>query len=126
MERRVAHVGQVCVCFALRTTGTSPGYEFLEQLNAEEPRQYRKLLGLFLWLGDHGWINNRERFKPIENTEFFEFKNGQVRMPCYRVGNSFIITHGFIKKKNKIDSQEIDRARLIKKEDDARVKARNR
>ncbi len=68
-------------------------------------------------LGDRGWINNDQKFKPIEGTKFFEFKDFQLRMPCFRQGNTMVITHGFIKKTGPIPAAEIRRAERIKGED---------
>jgi hypothetical protein len=103
---------------AVARNGSSPALDFLERLDLRELAQVVKL---FQWLGDLGWINNREKFKPIEGTDFFEFKAHQVRMPCYRSGNLFIVTHGFRKKKDAIDPQEIARAVRIRKEDELPV-----
>jgi len=36
-----------------------------------------KINKLFEVLGDHGKISNKEKFKKIEGTDFFEFKNFQ-------------------------------------------------
>jgi hypothetical protein len=80
----------------------------------------QKLLALFQMLGDQGEIWNREKFKKIEGTEFFEFKSFQIRMPCFFLpGNLVVITHGFRKKKDKAPAAEVKRARLIKSEDEA-------
>lgn len=76
------------------------------------------MLRLFNKLGEQGWIANKEHFKKIEGTEFFEFKNFQIRMPCYFLpGNLVVITHGFRKKGERIPPSEIDRAARIKEED---------
>ena len=72
---------------------------------------------LFMWLGDHGWIKNDQKFKPIEGSDFFEFKSFQIRMPCYRSGNLMIITHGFIKKTGPISPEELKRAERFRNED---------
>jgi hypothetical protein len=72
---------------------------------------------LFKLLGDRGWINNDQKFKPIEGTKFCEFKDFQIRMPCFRVGDTWVITHGFVKKKGPIPPAEIARAERIKGED---------
>jgi len=114
MGRPTAYRGNVCtICFALAQSGC-PGLEFYEKCS---DRDKAKLNKLFQWLGDHGWINNEEKFKPIEGTKFFEFKSFQIRMPCFWKGGEMVITHGFIKKTGPIPSTEIKRAERIKDED---------
>lgn len=114
MERTIAHRGtSLTVAYAVAANGASPGLVFYEELSV---RDQAKMSKLFKWLGDHGWIKNNEKFKPINN-EFFEFKSFQIRMPCYRSGDLMIITHGFIKKKGPISPEELKRAERIKNED---------
>jgi Phage derived protein Gp49-like (DUF891) len=79
------------------------------------------MLRLFNRIAEQGKIANREHFKRIEGTEFFEFKNFQIRMPCYFLqGSLVVITHGFRKKGDRIPPSEIDRATRIKSQDVAR------
>jgi hypothetical protein len=114
MERPIAHRGTVSVvAFAVTRTG-APGLEFFEE---RSDRDKARLLKLFKLLGDRGWINNDQKFKPLEGTEFCEFKDFQLRMPCFRVGDTWVITHGFIKKKGPIPPTEIARAERIRGED---------
>ena len=66
-----------------------------------------------------------ERFKKIEGTRFFEFKNHQIRMPCFfEPGGSVIITHGFKKKGDRIPQPQLERAERIREEDLAVQKSR--
>jgi hypothetical protein len=68
-------------------------------------------------LADEGKVGNKEQFKKIEGENFFEFKNFQIRMPCYfHTGARIIITHGFIKKEAWIRPEEIDRMKRIRDE----------
>jgi hypothetical protein len=117
MQRPLARGGPAkTVVYAVCASGTSPGFEFYrDRLNDTEKAQ---MLRLFNKLGEQGWIANKEHFKKIEGTEFFEFKNFQIRMPCYFLpGNLVVITHGFRKKGERIPPSEIDRAARIKEED---------
>jgi hypothetical protein len=103
--------------FAQLRDGTVPGMEFLK---AQEPRWQANMQVLFKRLGDEGRISNREKFKPIENTEFWEFKAFQIRMPCYfRRDQRVVITHGFLKKDDKIRKGDLRRATNIKNEYEA-------
>ena len=73
-------------------------------------------------LADEGKVANREQFKRIEGTDFYEFKNFQIRMPCYfHAGGRLILTHGFMKKKDWISPEEIDRMKRIRDEYEKRI-----
>jgi hypothetical protein len=114
MSRPVAHRGpQFSIEYAVLADGTSPGLEYYDGL----PRQFKNRFNvLFKKLGDTGRIFNKEQFKTIEGTEFFEFKAHVHRLPCrFTQFKQVIITHGLQKKKPKLDAQ--DRARRIYKED---------
>ena len=75
MFRSIAYRGvKLRIEFAQLRTGSIPGREFLQ---AQEPRWQANMQVLFRRLGDEGRINNREKFKQIENTEFWEFKSFQ-------------------------------------------------
>jgi hypothetical protein len=101
--------------YAVAADGTSPGEQFYEGLGDTDKAKLNKL---FEVLGDLGRISNKEKFKKIEGSEFFEFKSFQIRMPCFfQDGGVVVITHGFIKKGDKISSAEIRRAERIKEED---------
>jgi hypothetical protein len=94
--RIVAYAGSRFTVSFARTMNGSPGY------------------------GEKGRISNREHFKKIEETEFFEFKSFQIRMPCYYLpGRLMVITHGFIKKTGPIPQSELDIAERVKRQDTA-------
>jgi phage-related protein len=103
------------VVFAVCADGSSPGEQFYEDLS---PLEKAKLLKIFQYLGDHGECHNREKFKKVEGSGFFEFKSHQVRMLCwFDTAGRVIISHGFRKKGDKIPEGEIFRAERIKAED---------
>lgn len=120
MQRPLARGGPLkTVVYAVCANGTSPGFDFYR--NELTDTEKAQMLRLFNKMGDRGRIASREQFKRIEGTEFFEFKNFQIRMPCYFLpGNLVVLTHGFRKKGDRIPPSEIDRARRIKQEDAAR------
>mgnify|MGYP000157663267 CR=1 FL=1 len=122
MHSHIAYSGAAAdVEFAICLNQSRPGLEFYNGLS---PRDQAKVLKLFQWLGEHGWIKNNEKWKPIAETEFFEFKSFQVRLPCFRSGSRrFVITHGFIKKQDAIAPSEIERAQRIKSEHERISKA---
>lgn len=116
MVRPEAYRGdQRLVVYAVAAGGASPAQEFFRNL---VPRDQAKVLKLFQMLGDRGRIQNREKFKAIEGTQFFEFKSRQIRMPCCQEGPVWIVTHGFIKKGDRIDPEQIRRAERIRDEDE--------
>jgi hypothetical protein len=117
MWRPIAFKGaRLTIVYAVCSDHTRPGEEFYDGLGDGDKAKLNKL---FEHLGDHGKISNREKFKKIENTNFFEFKSFQIRMPCFfRQGRLVIITHGFRKKDDKIPPAEIRRAERIKEEDE--------
>lgn len=114
MNRIFAYKGsQLAVEFAIRSNGESPGHQFYKGLKQIDQA---KLLKLFEIIGDQGQIRNREKFKPIEGTKLFEFKSFQIRMPCFRIEHSWVVTHGLIKKTQKIPPADLTRAEEIKAE----------
>lgn len=115
MKRIFAYKGSVvAVEFAVRTNGDSPGSIFFGELGVSDKA---KLLKLFETLGDQGRIKNQEKFKHIEGAgNFFVFKSFQIRMLCFRLGHSYVITHGYIKKADKMPPEQLTRAEKIKEE----------
>jgi hypothetical protein len=98
---------------AARFRGALPAVAFLQNLLEADQR---KMAALFDWMAQRGRIDNREKFKKVED-EIFEFKAHQIRMPCYFERNKrVIVTHGTIKKKDDLAQADIDRAKLIKGE----------
>lgn len=68
----------------------------------------RKVDVLFERLGDHGVINNTEKFKKLEGTDgVFEFKSFQIRLLCFMHRNRVIICRSLMKKRDKHDKADI-------------------
>lgn len=111
----VAYRGsRLTIEFAVLRDGTLPGRAFLEE---QESGRQANIYALFTRLADAGRIDNREKFKKIEGSSFWEFKSFQVRMPCYfRPDQRVVITHGFTKKGDRIKKSELSRAESIKSE----------
>ena len=83
-----------------------------------------KLMALFRIAADHGAFYNDQKFGDLKNG-LFEFKSDQIRMPFAYAKNErgrILITHGFIKKKNKAPKEEITRAWRIYEEDQVSTK----
>lgn len=102
----------------LRQDGGCPAQEFLDRL---PPEKRAKILALIRRLADDGRIANRQKFKKIEDTDFFEFKGSQTRVVCYFLPERrLVITHGFIKKQDRIPAPELRRAARLRAESDQR------
>jgi hypothetical protein len=99
---------------ATQSDGSSLAGKFIEELSTLDRN---KLLALLKRAADMGPmnINDGEKFKKLEGT-LFEFKVFQTRMPCFYQGRSVVLTHGYMKKKDKTPPTEIARAVRIQKE----------
>jgi Phage derived protein Gp49-like (DUF891) len=111
MERTVAYRGlRYTIAYAIERKGGSPGAVFFDALSLLDKA---KLMKLFEMLGEHGKITNREKFGDLGDG-FREFKSYQIRMPChFAKGGLVLITHGFIKKKDRVPKEEIERVSSI-------------
>ena len=122
MARRVVYPGaKFAIAFAREKSGACPGCEFFDPLSLLEKA---KLMALFRIAADHGAFYNDQKFGDLKNG-LFEFKSDQIRMPFAYAKNErglILITHGFIKKKNKTPKEEITRAWRIYKEDQEQTK----
>jgi phage-related protein len=122
MARRVAYEGTVfAIAFAREKSGACPACEFFDQLSLLDKA---KLMALFQIAGDHGKFCNPEKFGDLGNG-LFEFKSFRICMPFAYAKNErglILITHGFLKKKDKTPKEDITRAWRIYGEDQARTK----
>jgi len=119
-KREVLYKGQFYkVELAITANGRCPGNKFLDSLSKLDRE---KILRIIKRLANEGKVVNREQFKKIEGTDFYEFKNSQIRMPCYfHADRRVIITHGFIKKGDSIEPEQIDRMKRIRDEYEKRT-----
>ena len=119
-KREVLYRGKFhTVELAITANGRCPGKKFLNSLSKDDRE---KILRVIKRLADEGKVSNREQFKKIEGEDFFEFKNFQMRMPCYfQTAGRLIITHGFMKKEAWIRPEEIDRMKRIRDEYEKRT-----
>ncbi len=119
-KREVLYKGKFhTVELAITANGKCPAKKFLNGLSKLDRE---KILRVIKRLADEGKVTNREQFKKIEGENFFEFKNFQIRMPCYfQADGRIIITHGFPKKEDSIKPEEIDRMKRIRDEYEKRT-----
>ena len=115
MGRPIAYRGRrFTIAYAVERNGRSPGQAFFDKLSLQDRA---KLMRLFALLGDEGKITNPEKFGDL-GEGFREFKSFQIRMPCrFIAGGIVLVTHGFVKKKDKTPKEEINRAKRIFQED---------
>lgn len=119
MERPIAYRGRrFTIAYAVDDNGRSPGKEFFDALPVEDKA---KLMRLFVLLGDQGRIDNSEKFRKLTE-RFFEFKSFQIRMACCFLPSGLVlITHGFVKRRDRTPRKEIERAKRIFEEDQQRA-----
>jgi hypothetical protein len=116
MARPVAYAG-ACrhIVYARALDGSHPAKDFFDGL----PPNIKNRFGVsFKKLGDTGKLFNKEQFKAIEGTQFFEFKCHRYRLICrFADGGLILLVYGCEKKKNKLDPEDIKRAERIYEED---------
>ena len=108
------------IAYAVRSNGSMPAKEFIESLDESDQR---KIVALFQRMADHGTVPNPQQFKPVQG-DIFEFKKHQIRVFCFREQDSWLLTNGYKKKKNRLDRAEIERARRVRTEHLARTRSR--
>jgi phage-related protein len=122
MARRIYGTGvKFAIAFAGEKNGDCPAGDFFDKLSKLDKA---KITALFKIAADHGKFFNPTKFGDLENG-LFEFKSHQIRMPFAYAQNlrrEIVITHGFVKKKDKTPKGEIDRAWRIFREDQAHTK----
>jgi hypothetical protein len=110
------------IAYATDRQGRMPAKDFMnEDPGADGPSNVEKagLLHRFTLMANQGVIHNKEHFRK-ERGEIYSFKKGDIRLPAFRIGNVWYLTHGFNKKKGKWTKAELDRADRIREEHIAR------
>jgi|266.fasta.fasta_contig_101_520427_length_617_multi_4_in_0_out_0_1 hypothetical protein len=92
--------------------GKSEAEEFYNGLSEKDKVGIYKL---FMALGNNGFIKSKTHFI-YEGDKIYAFKNEQVRFLCFFTNErKVVITHGFIKKQDKIPANEKEKALKVKK-----------
>lgn len=118
-SRSVAKGAKFDLQFARDAHGRYPAEQFLADLEPDRAAERAGLFALFQRFAEHGVIRNPEQFKPLKDTDpaLVEFKKGQARVFAFYNGAGVVVlTHGTIKKKDRLDPAEIDRAHRIRTE----------
>jgi len=93
--------------------GTCEAEDFLDGLSQKEKT---KLTPLLQYTANSGLLRNEQKFKNVGD-DIFEFKGFQSRLLCFfDKGSLIILSHGCIKKRNKLDPSEIKKARKRREE----------
>jgi hypothetical protein len=112
-ERILLNGTRASVEYAYRTDGSSESRDWLES----DPAMKRRFGVLFERLCSTGRIANETQFRRLLDP-VWEFKRGDDRLLCFRVGSRFLLTHR-IKKSGgigKCPRAEIDHAKMIGRE----------
>lgn len=100
----------------LNPRGDPLAFDFIQLLNDKDQLKIVRLLHDF---AERGEIRNSEKFR-LEEKQIFVFKSYQTRILCFylpkAVKRTVVLTHGFIKKKDKIPRSELEQAKNIYKE----------
>ena len=117
-KREVYYEGKVYIVeLAIRADGSCPAKEYLDQLFKRSKIHWEKIIRPIKRLADFGEISNRQQFKKIEGTDFWEFKSFQIRMPCFFLPDGrVVITHGFSKKEDRIRKPQLEGMKAIRDE----------
>ena len=108
------------IAYAMLRNGKCPAKDFLENLNRSDRATLAKFLVLFRRMANEGIIQNKQQYRKVQG-EIWEFKRYQHRIGCYQDGRILVLTHGFIKKRDKWPKEELKRANRIAQEDKARI-----
>lgn len=90
--------------------GDCPAQVFWESLDVKVQARFQHR---FQKVADNVNWRHPEHFKKIERTDLYEFKKHQARFFCFwsrQRRGLLVITHGVIKKKNKLDPSDLERA----------------
>ena len=101
------------VAYARRENGSKPAESYIESL---EQSDQAKLARSFKQIADTGNIWNTERFRKLRG-KIWEFKiHPKVRVLCFQLGKTWLLTHGFDKETGDTPPRQIRRAGEIMEE----------
>ena len=104
------------VAYARRANGNRPAMDYIENLQQAD---WAKLAKSFIKIASVGRIGNLERFRKLggKSGKIYEFKiYPNIRVLCFQLGKTWLLTHGFKKKTDKTPPNQIKRAEDIMKE----------
>ena len=93
--------------------GSCQAEEFLNQLGEIDTGKVKGLFDLFVRTYPRNLSD--QKFKKIEDTDLFEFKCGQIRLPCFFFPDGrLLLTYGLIKKADNLRPRDIKKAQQIR------------
>jgi len=101
------------VAYARRLGGKRPALEYIENLTLSD---WAKLAKSFKKMAQVGRIHNIERFRKLggKSGKIYEFKiHPKVRVLCFQLGKTWLLTHGFDKKTGSTPPGQIRRSEEI-------------
>jgi len=104
------------VAYARRLSDKRPALEYIENLNRSD---WAKLAKSFVKIAQVGKIHNTERFRKLggKSGKIYEFKiHPKVRVLCFQLGKTWLLTHGFDKETGNTPPGQITRAEQIMSE----------
>jgi hypothetical protein len=102
------------IAYARDAAGRSNAREFLEE---ECPLNDRDRLGRwFDRIAEYGEQDATDKSFKHEVGSIHAFKSSQVRIAAFRVGNIWLLTHGFLKKRDTWPRAQLQRAERIRLE----------
>ena len=118
MEKELLKGGKKVDIYCLHQGDRYPLLEFLSNLAKRNEPAYKKALALIEKTADHGPPHNTEKYRKLHGViELWELKAYQVRiMLFYDETNNMVLTHGFLKKRDKTPKNQIDRGLRIREE----------
>jgi len=109
------------VAYARRINGNRPAHNYIENLQNSD---WAKLTKSFKTITQVGKIWNTERFRKLRG-EIWEFKvYPKVRVLCFQLGTTWLLTHGFDKETGDTPPRQIERAENIMEEHISLLKQR--
>lgn len=120
MKEYIAYGGEeFTVEWYYNEQGKSQALEYFNQL--DEDRQ-DKTMALFILMGDRGEIRNKTKFRS-EGDGVYAFKPKPDRFLCFFFsGKKVVVTNAFEKKQDKLPLEEKRKAKINKKDYEARIK----
>jgi phage-related protein len=92
-----------------------PATEFLGSLGVKGFARLEKIFKMFVKRKADGGHLSQEKFKQVEDTDFYEFRDADVRILCFFESGRLLLTHGFRKRGQRTPKRELERARSLKK-----------
>lgn len=108
------------VVFAKDRQGECPAREFLEELDRSNDKKDRSSLARFdrsfRWIDQGGRLTDQHFKKLAGNIWEFRVMGKTPRILCFMEAGLYVLTHGIIKKQDKVPKNEIERAERIRQE----------